>query len=301
MSGDRSALPTFEEVPNWLKLPEGWRLSEASSVAVDSLGRLYVLHRGEHPLLRVDPEGHVIEPIADDAFVKTFMVEPDGTPYREAPAHWVHGLALDRDDNIWVTDIGRNVVLRFGVAGRLQVTLGTAGHTGVDASHFDQPTDVAISPDGSVYVSDGYGNSRVVRFAADGTYSAAWGEPGERPGEFNTPHGIAVAPDGKVYVAERLNNRVQVFDPVGKPLAQWSDLASADSIRFGPDGHVYVGSGNAEMTFYRISPDGRSRELLANRAEIGYPHAFCFDSAGNLFAADPIEHTIRKFGWNPRR
>jgi sugar lactone lactonase YvrE len=283
----------FEEVQGWLKMPPRWRLQEASSVAIDSGGRVMILHRGEHPLLRADADGHVIDSIADGRFQKTFMTEPDGTPYREEWFNWVHGLRIDPQDHIWVTDIGRNVVLKFSAAGRLELTLGTDGTPGNDPVHFDQPTDIAFSPDGNVYISDGYGNSRVVRFAADGRYLSAWGTRGTGSGEFNTPHGITVGPDGRVYVAERLNNRVQVFDPIGRPLSAWDDLPNADAVRFGPDGSLYVGSGHGLRTFQRIGPDGP--EVLASRDEIGYPRAFCFDREGNLYAADPIAHTVRKF------
>ena len=289
----------LEEVAGWLMLPAGWRLRGASGVAVDSKGRVYIAHRGEHPLFVVDRDGHLLNTIAEQHLPATNMILPTGKPARPEPMHWLHGLWLDRQDNIWVTEIGRNVVLKFSQEGRLLLTLGTSGQSGEGPNLFHQPTGVGIGPNGDVYISDGYGNSRVARFSSTGKYKSAWGRKGPKPGEFDLPHGITVGPDGKVYVAERLNNRVQVFDPDGRFLTQWSGLPGADAIRLTPDGHAYVASADNTRTFQRLSMDGTHRELVAIRAEMGYPHTFCFDQEGSLYAADPLEHTVRKF--RPKR
>ncbi len=285
----------LEEVAGWLKLPADWRLRGASGIAVDSKGRVYIAHRGEHPLFVVDRDGNLLRTIAEEHFPATNMILPTGKPARPEPMHWLHGLWLDRQDNIWVTEIGRDVVLKFSPEGRLLLTLGTSGRSGEGPNLFHQPTGVGIGPNGDVYISDGYGNSRVARFSSTGKYKSAWGRKGSKPGEFDLPHGITVGPDGKVYVAERLNNRVQIFDRDGRFLAQWSDLPGADAIRLTPDGHAYVGSADNTRTFQRLSVDGTHREVLATRAEMGYPHTFCFDQEGNLYVADPLEHTVRKF------
>jgi sugar lactone lactonase YvrE len=252
------ALPAqLEEVSGWLKLPAGWRLRGASGVAVDSKGRIYVAHRGEHPLFVAGPDGGVLRAIAEDSFPATRMILPTGKPAGSEPMYWLHGLRLDGEDNVWVTEIGRDVVLKLSPDGRLLLTLGTPGRSG-------KGPDLSIGK-------------------------------GSKPDEFELPHGIAVGPDGKIYVAERLNHRVQIFDPDGRFLAQWPDLPGADSIRIAPDGWAYVGSADQTRTFQRVSLDGRRREVVATRAEMGYPHTFCFDREGNLYTADPLSHTVRKF------
>jgi peptidylamidoglycolate lyase len=126
-----------------------------------------------------------------------------------------HGLTIDKGDNIWVTDVGLQQVLKFNRNGDLLMRIGTAKVAGNDSTHFDQPTDVAIAADGSFYVSDGYGNSRVVKCSSEGHFLFAWGSKGHKPGEFDLPHGIELDSAGNVYIADRENKRIQVFDPNG--------------------------------------------------------------------------------------
>ena len=132
-----------------------------------------------------------------------------------------HGLTIDRDGNVWLTDVGLHQVFKFSPDGRVLMTLGEARVAGNDDKHFDKPTDVAVAADGTFFVSDGYGNSRVLHFAADGTLVKAWGTKGAGPGEFDLPHGITIDSAGRVLVADRSNARVQVLDQTGRYLAQW--------------------------------------------------------------------------------
>ncbi|MGB7738716.1 MAG: peptidyl-alpha-hydroxyglycine alpha-amidating lyase family protein, partial [Steroidobacteraceae bacterium] len=135
-----------------------------------------------------------------------------------------HGLTIDRDDNVWLTDVGLQQVFKFSPDGRLLMALGEARVAGNDDTHFDKPTDVAVAKDGTFFVSDGYGNSRVLHFAADGKLRKTWGTKGTGPGEFDLPHGIAIDERGRVLVADRSNARVQVFDTSGKFLDQWQGV-----------------------------------------------------------------------------
>ena len=122
---------------------------------------------------------------------------------------------------IWVADIGNHVVMRFTPEGKLLKMLGTYGEYGTDRTHLNEPTDMVITPRGEMFVSDGYGNSRVVHFDAGGKFVKAWGTLGTRPGQFSLPHAVALDSKGKLYVADRNNARIQVFSPEGESLDTW--------------------------------------------------------------------------------
>lgn len=164
---------SFEPAIGFFQLPEGYLLGRCSAVATNSKGEVYLLHRGRNPVICVDASGK---------FLRSWDNEHLGTP---------HGLRVDRDDNVWVTDIGRHRVLKFDPTGELLLVLGT-GKPGAAGDEFNQPTDIAFAADGSVYVSDGYGNSRVLKFTAAGRLIKTWGTRGDKRGEFNLPHAIVV-------------------------------------------------------------------------------------------------------------
>ena len=121
-------------------------------------------------------------------------------------------------------------------------TLGERGVPGADAAHFNLPTDVAVLADGSFYVSDGYKNTRVVKFTADGKYDFEWGGKGAGQGQFNLPHGVAVDATGRVIVCDRTNSRLQVFDPRGKFLTEWKGplIGRPYGVSIGAEGHVFL-------------------------------------------------------------
>ena len=149
-----------------------------------------------------------------------------------------HGLAVDSKDNVWVTDTGHHQVFKVSHNGELLMTVGTKGVPGLDGTHLNRPTDVVVAPTGEFYVSDGYGNSRVAKFSADGKFLFDWGSKGTEAGEFDLPHGIALDAKGRVYVADRTNNRIQVFKPDGTFLHQWQseELGRPWGLTVGRDG-----------------------------------------------------------------
>ncbi|MEJ1972458.1 MAG: hypothetical protein WDM96_08405 [Lacunisphaera sp.] len=149
-------------------------------------------------------------------------------PIPIATRYWMHGLHIDARDNVWVTDVGRHLAMKFSPEGTLLTTLGTDEVAGGDATHFNQPTQVCVTPAGDIYVTDGYGNSRVVRFNARGEFVAAWGSRGTKPGQFHTPHMITRDAGGRLYVSDRENDRIQVFDESGAVLDVWEGLHSLD-------------------------------------------------------------------------
>jgi peptidylamidoglycolate lyase len=181
-----------------------------------------------------------------------------------------HGLTLDNEDNLWLTDVGLHQVFKFDAKGELLKTLGQRGVAGEDATHFNMPTDVAIAPDGSFYVSDGYVNSRVTKFSSDGEFITSWGTRGMGAGQFDVPHSIALDPQGFVYVADRGNARIQIFDETGQFIKEWKDssLGRPWAVRINETGEIFVVDG------------GDQNELWPDRARI-----LKLDSEGNVLAS----------------
>lgn len=235
------AAEPYSVVHGWPQLPMGSVLGQVSGVAVDSHNHAFVFHRAENSWA-ADKTRVIASPTVlcfDGASGKLLFswgqnrfIEP-------------HGLRVDRDDNVWVTDRALQQVLKFTHDGKLLLTIGTERVSGVDSTHFNLPADIAFASDGSVYVADGYGNNRVAKFSADGKFLLDWGRKGSGPGEFDLPHSVAVDAQGLVYVADRNNARIQVFDQNGKFLKAWKseELGRPWSLTVGPDNLVYVVDG----------------------------------------------------------
>ncbi|MDQ1470423.1 MAG: hypothetical protein QOJ99_1903 [Bryobacterales bacterium] len=213
----------FGEEPNDT-MPDGWKFGRVSSVATDSENNVYVFQRGKKadPLIVFDHNGKYLRSWGRGIF---------GNP---------HGLRIDKDDNVWITDNGDHQVMKFTKTGTLLMTLGVKGKAGTDDKTFNKPTDIAFARNGDFYVSDGYGNSRVVKFSRDGKYLLTWGKPGRGPGEFQLPHSVAVDSKDLVYVSDRENNRIQIFDSNGKFLRQWNHLGSAQNIFITKDDQFWM-------------------------------------------------------------
>lgn len=168
-----------------------------------------------------------------------------------------------------------------------------------DPAHFDQPTDVAVAPDGSFFVSDGYGNSRVVRFSPDGQYLGEWGTAGGGPGQFDTPHAIALDAQGMVFVADRGNARLQIFDGEGEFMAEWKGrrLGRPWAVRLDRDGSVYVVDGGDQpeilpdrARILKLDPNG---DVLASFGAYGqepgrftWPHTIAIGPDGAIYVGE---------------
>ena len=234
----RSAEPHHEVVKDWPSLPKEYVLGLCAGVGVDSHNHVFIFHRRE----RVWSTPFPTEPIAG-----TTVSVVDGksgkliTSWGAGQFIMPHGLTIDREDNVWLTDVGLHQVFKFTHDGKLLLTLGERAKPGDDHSHFNLPTDVAVLADGSFYVSDGYKNTRVMKFAADGRYDFEWGGKGSEPGLFNLPHGIAVDTKGRIIVCDRSNSRLQVFDARGKFLTQWKGphIGRPYGVAVAADDHVF--------------------------------------------------------------
>src|ERR1700736_6580685 len=219
----------FDSAPNPLKLPTNMYLGEVSGVSVNSKGHIFVLSRGNTTgpayaaaatqLLEFDAQGKFIREIGKNLYAWSFA----------------HDVKVDPQDNIWVTDKGSDMVIKFDPEGRVLMVFGRKQEASdedpaplkhpkpplpSEDGRFRQVTDVAFDKAGNTFISDGYINSRVAKVDKDGNWLKSWGDRGKEPGQFNTPHSIATDAKGNVYVADRGNHRIQVFDGDGKFLRQ---------------------------------------------------------------------------------
>lgn len=236
----------YEVVHGWPQMPEGRILGQATGVDVDSRGQVYVFHRSGRPW-----SDEPALPFISGPTIEVFEAA-SGRHLRSWGANLFvmpHGLTIDRQDNIWLTDVHLHQVFKFRRDGKLLLVVGEARVPGADQTHFNKPTDVAVLPDGSFYVSDGYGNARVVKFSAAGEYQFEWGRRGTGPGEFDLPHAVDTDARGHVYVADRSNARVQVFDGAGKFLTEWrsAELGRPFSIAVSGNGAVVVDGGDQSL------------------------------------------------------
>lgn len=246
---------SYRVVHGWPQLPEGRVLGSVSGVGIDRHGNVFVFHRNE----RTWPPSNILETTPITGPTVTVFDAHTG----EVLAEWgenafamPHGLTIDHDDNVWLTDVALHQVYKLTLDGKLLLTLGERGVSGNDATHFNRPTDVEVATNGNVFVSDGYRNTRVVEFSPTGTFVSQWGTRGNGPGEFNVPHGLAMDTVGRIYVADRENDRVQVFDSEGQFLAQWKGgaIGRPYGIAIAPNGTALIADGGEQPD----SPPDRS-------------------------------------------
>ena len=267
----------YDMIPDFFQLPPGEHLVEPAGVAINSKGHIYVFHRGKHPLMEFDSSGKFVRSIADDLFVTAHM------------------LRVDPEDNIWTTDVGSHVVLKLSPEGRVLLALGRMRIPGDDVLHFNQPTDVAWDRDGSIYVIDGYGNLRVLKFDKYGRPLFGWGMKGTAPGQFDTPHTIVVDGD-LVYVGDRENARIQIFDRNGQFLRQWS-LGHPFCLVITPDHVLYMGDAIAGRIL-KIDPQGRVLGSFTGPQPGQGPH---FDPHQIALAPDGSIFTAEVLGWRAEK
>lgn len=272
-------IPDYKPVADWPKLPANTEFGPVSAVATDSADRVYVFHRGPKPVLVFDRDGKYLRSWGDEQ-VKT-----------------AHGLRIDKDDNIWITDIGNHQVMKFDADGKLLLSLGKKGRAGTASDQFDRPTDVAFGADGDFYVSDGYGNSRVLKFSRDGKLLREWGKKGKGEGEFSLPHAIVVDAKGRVIVGDRENNRVQVFDAEGKFLEQWKESGAPYGLFLTSD-RVFVADGVANwvrVLDHTGKSIGRWGEKGTGPGQFQLPHMICVDSQGSVYVTEINGKRVQKF------
>lgn len=273
-------------VAGWPTLPAGWVLDRVVGVGVDSRGRIFVAHRGEHPFLCFHADGRFSHEVGAAHQRATTAYDLRGpVPIPIATRCWLHGLHVDPWDNVWITDVGRHLLMKFSPAGELLLTLGVDGESGCDERRFAQPTHICVNPAGDLFITDGYGNSRMVHCRADGTFVREWGRRGTEPGEFHTPHVVTLAPDGLLYMTDRENDRIQVFTQAGEVVATWPGLHSVDGLHAAADGVIY-GSAGIDRAVIRFDRGGKIRAVWTAPGGCLYPHGIFVTPQGDLYLAD---------------
>jgi peptidylamidoglycolate lyase len=244
-----STATRYEEVKDWPSLPPDVHLGEVGGVSVDGNGHVFVFHR----------PGRGFETAATTKLSEPTVLELDG-PTGKLISSWgansflvPHGITIDDENNVFLTDVALQQVFKYTHDGKLIFALGEPRVGAWDATHFNEPTDIAIRPDGSFYVSDGYVNSRVALFDRSGKWLREWGSKGSGEGQFRNPHGLSFVPHSTdVLVADRENSRLQLFDRVGTFKRQWTGAKDAQTtgrifaIAADPDGFLYLGIRRAD-------------------------------------------------------
>ena len=259
----------YESILDWAELHPGRSWGQMAALGIDSRGNIWAVERcggttcdgrPEAPVIAFGRSGELVDSLGAGIFV------------------FPHGIAIDSDDNIWVTD-GRGVegkghqVIKFSPDGEILMRLGTAGVASESSDTFNGPAAVAIAPNGDIFVGDGHGagtNARVVKFAPDGIFITAWGRRGAGPGEFSTPHAMAFDSAGRLFVADRENNRIQIFTQDGIFLEEWSQFGRPSGIWIDADDVIYVADAHSNMT---LNP-GFSRGIWIGSATDGSTTAF---------------------------
>ena len=312
----------YRQVEGWATLPGGrtpgavgkvtmdpdgehlWAVVRCDATARDRFGN-ECLDSDLDPVLKFDMDGNVVESFGGGMFI------------------WPHGIHVDSEGNVWVTDAvaeGRtpagtrgHQVIKFSATGEVLMTLGTPGKPGVGNNSFNAPADVVVADNGDIFVADGHGdntNNRVVKFSKDGTFIKSWGKTGYAPGEFRTLHAIAMDAEGRIYVGDRSNNRIQIFDQEGEFLAQWTQFGRPSGIFFDDHGRIYVADSESDdvqnpgwemgirigevatgwVTEFILYPWGDPRETRGNGAEF-----VAVDSDGNIYGGEPRPRRIQKY------
>jgi len=321
----------YQLVENWPTLPKsmnGGHWGELIRADIDPQGNIWVFHRcfntepagyatcvgrTEPPILEFDPLGKLLTSFGGGMFA------------------FPHGFTVDAQGNIWASDANKDEtvlgmsakdsngvvrghqVFKLSPTGKVLMTLGKEGVAGSGPDNFDQPSGIAIAPNGDIFVTDGHGkNDRVVKFSKDGRFIKTWGHHGAGPGEFDQPHDISIGgSQGHVYVADRSNSRVQIFDQDGNFIAAWKQFGRPSAVYVAKDDNLYVSDSQSNST---VNP-GYMRGITVGSAKDGSLRAFIpdpdlaqadvsrisgasgivADDKGTIYAADVGPHKLRKY------
>ena len=289
----------------WPQKPNHFKWGQMPGIAVDTQDQVYIFTRSQ-------PAVQVYQ--ADGMFLHAWNIEDF------SGAHYIR---IGPEGNVWTANIKNHVVRKYSPKGKLLLTLGEVGRAGADQRHFDKPTDMAVLPTGDIFVSDGYGNRRIIHFDATGKYVKQWGEAGSKPGQFALPHSIVADSHGRLYVADRENARIQVFDTKGKLLAVWANIVTpwglwptkkdeiwvcgscpvrkdeiGEWIVIPPSDQIVMKLSNKGKVLLR-APLRKTKVPPGKLGEVNWVHGIALDSQGNLYLGDIQGGRAQKFSRKP--
>jgi sugar lactone lactonase YvrE len=278
----------YVAVANSIALPAGVTMGAPASVAFDARGHMIVLNRGPKPLMEFDADGNFVRSFGDGLFTRS------------------HGLRIDRDGNIWATDVGAHLVMKFSPQGEVLLSLGTKGQAGewneaTQSHRFNEPNDVAIGADGDIFIVQGHtpgrGDPRVLKFDNTGKFLKTWGGKGVEPGQFEVAHGIAIDARGLLWVTDRENQRIQIFDQDGKFIRELKYAGLPCGLTIGKDA-IYMVNGFAGQLL-KLDLDGNVLAATGkpgkDLGEFGEAHFVAVSPKGEIFIADTVNSTLHKF------
>lgn len=272
----------YEPVAGWAKLPDGVEFVGVNGIDVDSRGRVYAAGGAENPILVFAPDGKFL-----NAWGKDIIGEK-------------HGVRIF-NDKVYVADTKYHQIYEFDLDGKLLRSFGTRGKAGLGQNEFNMPTDIAFAPDGDIFITDGYGNRRVVRLAPDGSFRLTWGSEGSEPGQFNNPHNVVIDKAGLIYIADRENDRVQIFTPEGKFLRQWTDVGKPFGLLLVDNSTMLISDGNPDgpQRILALDLDGKLLGAFGSTGkepgQFDVPHSVAIDAEHNIYVAEVNNKRIQKF------
>lgn len=286
---------------SWPEKPEGFKWAQMPGITLDERDRVYIFTRNS-PALQVYK--------TDGAFVSAWNSgDPNGA----------HFIRIDPEGNVWTANIVDHVVRKYTAEGKHLLTIGRVGVAGADEECFDKPTDMAVLPSGDIFVTDGYGNRRVVHFDANGRYINEWGKEGTQPGQFALPHSIVADSKERLYVADRENARIQVFDTAGKLLAVWEDVVTPWGLYMTKDQELWVCGSSCvkkegtdehivlpppDQVLMKLNLKGevllriplpKTKVPPGKPGELDWIHGIAVDSRGNFYLGDIQGKRAQKF------
>jgi hypothetical protein len=275
--------------------------SDMPGITVDARDHVWTFTRAVPPVQVYDTAGKLVRAWGDEKL------------------KGAHHIKIDHEGNVWLAVYAAHIVQKYTPDGKLLLTLGTPNHPGKDETHFDKPTDMAITPAGDVFVSDGYGNARIVHFDKYGKFVKTWGELGSKPGQFSIPHAIALDSKGHLYVADRNNVRIQVFDQSGKLLDVWDNILVPWGLAMTKKDELWacgsspmqwrkedstLGVPPKDQVFMKFNTQGKLLQLwtvpkgvdgLEKPGECNWVHCIAVDSKGNIYVGDIKGKRAQKF------
>jgi DNA-binding beta-propeller fold protein YncE len=291
----------FAAQVGWERLPEGMTLHETPGVAVGPGDGVYLLTRNTaNPVIVLSAEGEFIRTFGAGSFTER-----------------THAIYVGGDGFVYCADDGAHTITKWSTDGQLMLTIGTPGQPAAlfSGRPFNRPTDMVVTEDGSIFISDGYGNARIHKYSPTGENLLSWGEPGIDPGQFMVPHNLGLHGE-RLYVADREAHRVQVFSIEGNLLAVWNNIHRPCGLTVGPDGNVYVGELNGVALMegapgigHRVSvfdPEGARLARFGDPEEgeaagqFIAPHGIAVDSRGDVYVGE-VSYTIRGRHLDPPR